>query len=54
MSAVPVTIQRGRPPVVRPTARSLVATQEVAVVTDLDTLLEGNDCSCSSSDDNPH
>ncbi|MGC9544051.1 hypothetical protein [Streptomyces sp. UG1] len=53
MSAVPVTIL-SRPPAVRPAARSLVATEEVAVVADLDALLEGNECSCSSSDDNPH
>jgi hypothetical protein len=51
MSPVPVTIT----PRTRPEpAGSLVATDTLLEVSDLDDLMEGNMCSCSGSDDNPH
>jgi hypothetical protein len=51
MSPVPVTIRpRTRPDL----PGSLVATDTLLEVGDLGDLMEGNMCSCSGSDDNPH
>ncbi|MGP3969065.1 hypothetical protein [Streptomyces sp. 6N223] len=54
MSPVPVTIGRKPPPSRPELPEAIVATPSVALVDDLDDLLEGVACSCSGSDDNPH
>lgn len=55
MSAVPVTIQSGRPPAVRPALPSnLVTTDAPVIEPDADALMEGSACSCAAGDDNPN
>lgn len=55
MSAVPVTIQSGPQPAVRPALPStLVATTSLVIENDADALMEGSACSCAAGDDNPN
>ncbi|MDO0913145.1 hypothetical protein QQM39_20505 [Streptomyces sp. DT2A-34] len=55
MTAVPVTISTGRPPVTRPALpTSVVATPTLVIEPNADTLSEGAACSCAAGDDNPN
>ncbi|WP_367140834.1 MULTISPECIES: hypothetical protein [Streptomyces] len=49
MAAVPVTIYPTRPPETAP-----VTINAVAMVDDLDTVMDSVKCSCNAGDDNPH
>jgi hypothetical protein len=47
----------GRPPdgvTGRPESTTVLATDVIVPVENVDELFEGNDCSCNGSDDNPH
>ncbi|GGU44464.1 hypothetical protein [Streptomyces violascens] len=56
MTAIMVELTTRPPssPTGRPESTTVLATNEIIPVANVDDLFEGNDCSCTGSDDNPH